>query len=91
MLSEDIMAIATWAAVAAAALGALADWLHARRVRRLSRLAFGPDSRPRVWTKITPLLRTVALAGIVWSLVVLMAFEGSSRSRERKAAAPTVR
>jgi Ca-activated chloride channel homolog len=87
MLNEDIIAIATWAAAGAGALGVLAEWLHARRVRRLARLAFGPNTRPRVWTKIAPPLRVLALAGTVWSLVALMAFEGSSRSRERKAAA----
>jgi Ca-activated chloride channel family protein len=84
MLTDDLIIIAAWAACAAAVVGAFAEWLHARRVRRLARLAFGPENQPRFWTQITPVLRVIALAGAVWALVVLMAFEGSSRSRERK-------
>ncbi len=87
MLTEEIIAIATWAACGTAVLGASAEWLHARRVRRLARLTFGPDSRPRAWTKAAPPLRVLALTGVVWSLVLLIAFEGSSRTRERNVAA----
>ena len=87
MLIDDLILLAAWAAFGAVVVGVFAEWLHARRVRRLARLAFGPESRPRAWTAIAPVLRVVALAGVVWALVVLMAFEGSSRSRERKAKA----
>ena len=87
MVTQEIITIATWAACGAAALGALAEWLHARRVRRLARLAFGLESRPRLWTRAAPPLRVLALTGAVWSLAVLIAFEGSSRTRERNAAA----
>ena len=85
MILEDIILIASWAACATAALAILAEWLHARRVRRLARLAFGLESEPRLWTQIAPPLRVIALAGVVWALVVLMAFDGSNRARERKA------
>jgi len=85
MLTEDLIAIATWAACGAAVLAAFAEWLHARRVRRLARLAFGPENQPRLWTQLAPPLRVLALAGVVWALVILMAFEGSSRARENKA------
>ena len=87
MMIQEIMAMATWAACGAAALSALAEWLHGRRTRRLARLAFGLESRPRLWTQVAPPLRVLGLTGAVWSLVVLIAFEGSSRTRERNAAA----
>lgn len=87
MQTEAIIIIASWAACGTAALAVLGEWLHARRVRKLGRLAFGPDSQPRLWTTATPAVRVVALAGVVWALVVLMAFEGSNRTRERKAKA----
>lgn len=79
--------IALWAACGALVLGVLAEWLHARRVRRIGRLAFGPDAKPRTWTRVAPVLRVLAFAAVVWSLVVLLAFEGSSRLHERNAAA----
>ena len=87
MPTKEIIAIAAWVATGAAVLASFAEWLHARRVRRLSRLAFGPDSQARLWTRLVPPLRVVALAGAVWALVVLIAFNGSSRARERNAAA----
>ena len=87
MLKEEIILAAVYAAVGIGALAALGEWLHARRLKRLARLAFGPDARPRAWTLMAPPLRVLALAGVVWSLVVLMAFEGASRNRDRNAAA----
>lgn len=87
MSNEEIIAIATWAATAAAVLGGCGEALHARRLRRLGRLAFGPAGGPRAWTAIVPPLRVLGLAGVVWALVALLALEGGSRSRERNAAA----
>jgi Ca-activated chloride channel family protein len=87
MTREEIILLAAWAALGAGLLGLFAEWLHARRVRRLGRLAFGPDERPRAWTRATPLLRTLALGGLAWSAVVLMAFDGASRARETNVAA----
>jgi Ca-activated chloride channel homolog len=87
MEHEPIIFTAVWVAGGAALLGALAEWLHARRVRRLGRLAFGPAARPRGWAVVVPPLRVGALAALAWSLVVLLAFEGSSRWQERNAAA----
>lgn len=74
-------------ALVVAALAALAEWLHARRCRRLARLAFGPESRPRSWTRLAAPLRVVALAGFVWALATLLTFEGASRNAERERAA----
>jgi Ca-activated chloride channel family protein len=87
MVREQLIQLAVWAALGALALGVVAEWLHARRLRRLGRLAFGPAARPRAWTLVVPPLRMLAYAGVIWSLVVLLAFEGSSRMRDRKAAA----
>jgi len=87
MVSEQLIQLSVWAALIALALGMVAEWLHARRVRRVGRLAFGPDERPRAWTMIAPPIRVLALTGLTWSLVVLLAHEGSSRLREHKAAA----
>lgn len=87
MTREEMLLLAVWAALGAGLLAALGEWLHARRCRRLGRLAFGPDNRPRLWTKVVPPVRVLALAGVAWALVVLIAFEGSSRNQERNAAA----
>ena len=87
MVKEQIIQLAMWAACGAFALGVLAEWLHARRVARIGRLAFGPGAKARWWTLLTPPLRVLAFTGMAWSLVVLLAFEGSSRMHERTAAA----
>lgn len=86
MQYDDIIICAMWAALATAAFAAVGEWLHARRVTRLSRLAFGPANRPRTWTKLAPPLRVLALAGVVWSLITLIAFNQLSRDRDRRAA-----
>jgi len=64
-------------AVLSMAVLALAEWLHARRVRRVAYLAFGPDGSPRSWTAVTPLLRVAAVGAITWGLVTLLGI-GSS-------------
>ena len=58
--------------VLAMALLALAEWLHARRVRRVSYLAFGPGGSPRSWTSLAPLLRVAAVGAVTWGLVTLL-------------------
>jgi Ca-activated chloride channel family protein len=87
MVREQLIQFAAWSALAALALGLFAEWLHARRVRRLNRLAFGPEAQPRSWTVITPVVRVLALSGVAWALVILLAHEGSSRLQGRNAAA----
>ncbi len=52
-------------------LAALAEWLHARRCRRVALLAFGPSGKPREWTWFVPILRVAALAALTWGLVTL--------------------
>jgi Ca-activated chloride channel family protein len=87
MNPETIHFYAVWAALAAAGIGALGEWLHARRIARISPLAFGPAGKPRVWTKAAPFVRAAALAGIAWSLLTLLAYNQLTRERDQRAAA----
>jgi len=66
---------AEYVAFALAVLGAIAEWLHRGRVRRLARLAFGPSERPRNWTRLAPLLRVLSLAALGWGLTTLLWIE----------------
>lgn len=59
-------------AVLAMAFLTLAEWLHARRVRRVAYLAFGPASSPRSWTAVAPALRVAAVGAMTWGLVTLL-------------------
>ena len=59
------------AALAALLLAAAAEWLHARRVRRVARLAFGPRAQPATWARAVPALRALAFAGVAWGLATL--------------------
>ncbi len=63
--------VAVWIAVAATATCAAAEWLHARRIRRLAYLAFGPAGRPAAWVTAVPLMRALGLGVLCWGLVVL--------------------
>jgi Ca-activated chloride channel family protein len=45
--------------------------LHARRCRRVTRLAFSPAGTARSWVAATPLLRVAALAGLAWGFITL--------------------
>lgn len=79
---EQLPAIAMWAALAAAAVAAFGEWLHARRVARIGPLAFGPKGRPRLWTKAVPILRVAAIGAAAWSLVTLVSYDNRTRERE---------
>lgn len=50
---------------------ALAEWLHARRIRVVGRLAFGPAGVARAWTRAVPILRVLALSAFAWGLATL--------------------
>lgn len=58
------------ATVLVLALGAEA--LHHARVRRVARLAFGPEGRPAWWASLAPLIRALLLAALAWGLCVLL-------------------
>ncbi len=69
------MVTVTHAEIAAAAVALVviaAEILHARRCRRLARLAFGPDRRPAAWARLAPALRVLATAALCWGLVTLL-------------------
>lgn len=53
------------------AVALIAEGVHALRVRRVARLAFGPGSRPRAWTWGTPPIRVVALGALCWGFLSL--------------------
>jgi Ca-activated chloride channel homolog len=59
-------------AAAMAILMAAAESLHARRCRRLARLAFGPNERPATWARLAPALRVAAMTALAWGLVTLL-------------------
>lgn len=64
--------VAQLVALAALFLAAAAETLHAQRVARAARLAFGPDARPRAWVRVAGPARALAAAAIAWGLVTLM-------------------
>jgi Ca-activated chloride channel family protein len=51
------------------------ELLHLRRVRRVARLAFGPDAGPAGWVHFVPWLRALAHAGLAWGLCTLLDVE----------------
>jgi Ca-activated chloride channel family protein len=63
--------VAALVALAATILTLTAEVLHARRVRRLAALAFGPRQRPAPWTWAAPPLRVAAAAALAWGLTTL--------------------
>lgn len=67
--------LALWIAIAAAILVGLGEWLHTRRIARVSRLAFGPDDRPARWVSLAATVRMLSVAGVVWGLVMLVVLD----------------
>ncbi|HYO09436.1 MAG TPA: vWA domain-containing protein [Tepidisphaeraceae bacterium] len=63
--------VASAIAISVLLLALLAEWLHARRVRRVAHLAFGPAAAPRPWVRFVPPARAVGLAAMAWGLVTL--------------------
>jgi Ca-activated chloride channel family protein len=87
MTVELLQSYAIWAALAAAGLAVIGEWLHARRLARVGTLAFGPNGRARRWTLVAPAIRVIALSGLAWSLVTLISFNNLIRERDRKSSA----
>ncbi len=63
--------VAELTAIAVLLVASMAELLHARRVRRLAALAFGPTRRAALWTYAAPPLRVIALGLLAWGLVSL--------------------
>ena len=68
------------AALAAVILTALAEALHARRVRHVAALAFGPSRKPAAWVVVAPTFKALAGAALAWGLVTLLFVEPKSHS-----------
>ena len=64
--------VAELAAAGILILAAGAELLHARRVRRIAALAFGPDCSPSYWARSAPLLRVASLAALTWGMLTLI-------------------
>lgn len=77
-----------WLALAAIVFTACAEWLHARRVRRVARLAFGPGRRPAAWVAAVPFLRAAAYGALAWGLATLLLLEPRKFSSEGGAPPP---
>lgn len=71
--------VATLAACAVALLAALAEWLHARRCRRVASLAFGPKRRAAYWAYFAAPARVAALGALTWGLITLMLIAPKAR------------
>ncbi|MBL8760955.1 MAG: VWA domain-containing protein [Phycisphaerae bacterium] len=69
------MVIATILAAMALGVAALGEWLHARRVARVARLAFGPGGRAAAWARVAPAARCVGMALAAWGAVLLMRYD----------------
>jgi len=64
--------VALLATCAALLLATLAEALHARRVRRIAKLAFGPSGHPALWARLIPALRVLSACAVSWGLVTLL-------------------
>jgi Ca-activated chloride channel homolog len=65
-------------------LASVGEWLHARRVARASRLAFGINPR-RLWTYVAPVLRVVGVTALALGGVVLAMFDPRLATPQRDA------
>lgn len=65
------MVMMTLIAFLAGGLAAVAEILHARRVRRVARLAFGPGGRPAAWVPAAPYIRCIGVAAATWGALAL--------------------
>lgn len=57
---------------------ALAEWLHARRIRVTEKLAFGPAG-VRAWTRWVWLMRSVSVAAFTWGLITIIVLKVGNR------------
>jgi Ca-activated chloride channel family protein len=64
--------VALYVALAVAVSALLAEALHARRIRRVAHLAFGPSGHPRLWARGAPFVRAAGLGLLAWGLTTLL-------------------
>jgi Ca-activated chloride channel family protein len=72
----------TLIALALLVLTAFAERRHARRVARVSRLAFGPTGRPAPWTHASRVARPVGVALACWGALVLLTLDPVAAEQE---------
>lgn len=53
-------------------LAAAAEGLHAARVRRVARLAFGPAGHPAAWARFAGAMRVASCGALAWGLTALL-------------------
>ena len=70
-ITTDAATLALWVALGAGVFAVLAEGWHSRRTRRVARLAFGPLGQARLWTRLAPTVRVLALTAMAWGLVTL--------------------
>ena len=76
------MVIAVLIAIAALVLGAIGEWLHTRRVRRVRILAFD-GGRARAWAGAAPVVRVISVGAVVFGFVLLTLYRAEHLTRER--------
>lgn len=64
-----------WIVAATMVFCGVAEWLHARRVRRMGWLAFGPRRTARGWTRLVGPVRVAASGALAWGLLTLLALD----------------
>lgn len=64
--------VVEWLTLGVAVAALLAEWRHARRIRRVAHLAFGPQGRPARWTAAAPLVRVAGLSAATWGFATLL-------------------
>lgn len=63
--------VTLWFAIGVTVCVLLAEWLHARKVKRVALLAFGPDGNARSWTRAVPFVRALGLGALTWGCATL--------------------
>jgi Ca-activated chloride channel family protein len=85
LLESGTLSPAAWAliaAIGALVLVALAEWIHAHRIRRVASLAFGPRGKPSWLGRAAPALRAIAASALAWGLVTLLLIPPKRYSNE---------
>ena len=70
-ITTDAATLALWVALGTGGFAVLAEGWHARRTRRGARLAFGPLGQARLWTRLAPTVRVLALTAMAGGLGTL--------------------
>ena len=79
--------VANVAAISVFVVALAAEWLHARRVRRITHLAFGPAAAPRPWVWFAAPARAAGLALLTWGLITLYVLDPQYRRPKEPPAA----